>query len=322
MREIHPLPVNVTPHSSESGLGFLLRLARKNGMSLSSLFGLARVRSALDISSEGIRALAYLGEVSPAWLASRLVMRGRHDGRSRRVWMGHAWQCAWTLRLGRPQVCSACLRADGFCTDAWEVTGVFLCVRHAQVLTDRCSHCQQGLSWLRPDVDVCSCGHYLSGPPRDEALCSRLIDWVQLVLARLQGETPLLPSGHDWPHWVTNLSPEGATAMVHALGVISKPHERVGADASRSIPDSAWMAAVVERGLIRLSSLTIARQADALNGIVYEQALERLVRHGCTPADRDIAAHLVHWLSGSANSGLSVTGRKAKRQFDLFGAEP
>ena len=321
MRELRPLPVPVTSHASESGLGFLLRLARQNGLSLTALLHWVGIRSLLDIPPEGVRALAYVADVSPTWLAFRLARRRKVDGRLQRAWMGHAWTSTWSLRTGHPQVCAACLREDGVCASFWEVTGLFLCPRHGQLLLDHCGHCNQRLTWSRPAADVCGCGRYLSGPARDEAWPSVVIQWLEAVQVRLEGAMPRMPLSSDWPPWVFSLSAEGMTTLVHALGVINRPYEPVRSDVSRSLPSSAWMADVIQRGLGRLACLKVIDRdaADRLQGLVYEQALERLARHGAIQADRDIAEHLVQGLCRTPKSGLSLTGRRSRRQLDLFG---
>lgn len=321
MRELQPLPVPVTPHVAESGLGYLLRLARQNGLSLTALLHWVGIRSVLDIPSEGVRALAYVADASPTWMASHLVRRRKVEGKLERTWMGRAWTSAWSLRAGHPQVCGTCLREGGICVSSWEVTGLFLCLRHGQLMRDRCDHCNQRLSWSRPAVDVCGCGRYLSGPPRDEAWPSLVIEWLQAVQLRLEGTMPRTPLSSDWPPWVFSLSAEGMTTLVHALGVINRPYEHVGSEVSRSLPSSAWMADVIQRGLGRLTCLKVVDRhaAEHLHGLVYEPALERLARHGATQADRDIAENLVDGLCRAPKSGLSLTGRRSRRQLDLFG---
>lgn len=73
--EYAPLPAHVLPEEGESGPGFLLRTAQRNGMSLTDLLLWVGAKSLKAISPTSLRALAYVADVPYEWLMKNTAAR-------------------------------------------------------------------------------------------------------------------------------------------------------------------------------------------------------------------------------------------------------
>ena len=319
--EPRPLPVIVVPGAGESGPGYLLRVAQRNGLTLKSMLGWLGISSLQTLTPIGIRRLAYATEAPHTWLQKNLVLWLRRDRFQFAEWLGHRWSSSLGLRGARPQVCPDCLREGGECRASWEMTGEFGCLRHDRLLTDRCPHCGMPLTWMRPAVDVCACGRYLTAGSPTHSIEADQVCWLELLSARLASPEQVgLPLAETIP-WLAHLSPDGAFTAVYAVGVRVYPSERIPST-SKVNPAPSTAAEIIERGLRRLRDETVSERpcSESLRGLVYEQALERLSTRGETEADRDIAGELLAWVRSVPRRGLSLTGRRPLGQLDLFPA--
>jgi hypothetical protein len=320
MRELAPLPLRVEPVANESGLGFLLRASRANGMSLASLLDRLGLPRSPWLTAPGLAVLAYTTDVDRDWLASASAVAGRRDGFRCFEWRGQLWTCPLSLRGKHSQVCPQCLRERGVCLVDWELAGAISCLRHGSPLIDDCPHCRRRLSWLRPAVDVCNCGHFLltdAIAPTGEEMNA----WVETLVHRASN----LPercavSAYGVPAWFGVLSADALTAVVFAFGVRNEPFERVTSAIATVPPTTHRMIEIIERGLKRLrraQDLSEPCPAD-LRLYVYEQALWRLWHRHAGIEDRDAAARILLWLGTSPRKPSAAGASPGSEQLELF----
>lgn len=323
-----PLPVRITELPDESGLGFLLRCARANGLRLQALADYAGVQSLQWISTSDIEVLAFLAQVSPNWLAERLRRRHWIDRRPQISYGSLEWGWVGSIRVQRPQVCCACLADAPYCKSDWELTSVVACVKHRLPLLDHCRHCQRPLSWHRPAVDVCQCGRYLSPDSNLGKPSKTLLVWCESIVDRFHGRnndgsgafSDVTPS--EWP---VHTSPDGAYRLVHSLGILERANHRIPPGKVTETPTPTQLATVLERGLMRAMLLreNSSRVANELRETIYLAGIERLARFGIYVTDRQIADGYRRRLSESSSSGSALSrhwrgGRKPKGQLELF----
>jgi hypothetical protein len=198
------------------------------------------------------------------------------------------------------------------------MTGIVACLRHRRMLIDTCVHCGRRLSWWRPAIDVCTCGHFLAA--EDEgAIGEPLLDWIEMSVAKVSGAS-WAPSGRILPRWLDVLSADGLLAVGFAFGIRSKPLSRVTSAAARVPPSTREMAAVIARGVARLQSageLLGACSMD-LRLNVYEEGLRRLWHRNVCDADRDAAASLLRWLGAFGRGSRQPSRARMDEQGELF----
>jgi len=315
--DLQPLPVRVMPQNGESGLAFLLRAAQRNGMTLQVLFAWLGIGQSQIVTPDAVARLAWVTEVPRSWLETCMVTRG--DGSRHRccAWADASWACALALRGSRPQFCPACLREGRACQAMWELSGAFACLQHGALLCDTCGHCGRPLSWQRPSIDVCCCGHYFSKGQSPIAEKQHLA-WTEYLLFKVNGRpTSSMPT---WSHpaWFNHLSVDGIITIVHAVGVREKPNMRVSGASARAVPTPLAMCGFVSRALDRLDVMgTLNRPCSGeMRCLIYEQGLERLAVHGVMQADRDAGRRLSAWLKAVPEA--RITGRRPRKQLELF----
>ncbi len=326
MRDPVPLPVRIDPAVNESGLGFLLRASRANGTSLAPMLDDLGLPRSPWLTVPSISTFAYMMNVDRDWLAFATVIAGRRDGFRCFEWRGRLWTCPLSLRGKYPQICPRCLRESGICLVDWELAGSVACLRHGCPLIDGCPHCGRRLSWLRPAVDVCSCGHYLwvdSAAEPGDAMGA----WVRILVGNASDSgAPRVTLTYGLPPWFSVLSSDALTAIAFSFGVRDEPFERVTSAIATVPPSTHRMTAIIERALIRLRrahDLAVPCPSD-LRLCVYEQALWRLWRRHADPADRDAAARILLWLgarTGQKGAPITAPGSDQRELFALLGGD-
>lgn len=177
-----PLPFQDEIWPGESGQGYVLRLAARNGLG-----GLARVKTMLGCSrfqtlyAQAAPQLAHWFGASVQRLSYALEAEGdtRVEGAT---YMGHKLGRSYFLNRSHPRVCPDCVHELGYCRAAWDFTLTVACVRHQRLLIDRCPACTLPLKWTRPDLCLCDCGYpwasldYRSAATDAELFVAQLID--------------------------------------------------------------------------------------------------------------------------------------------------
>ncbi len=154
------LPIAVTPYPTESGIGFMLRVASANAMSLAKLRQLVGMGENETFNAH--HEVALMGLVGlTAELRSNLLPHGARHGVGNVACYGHHFRIRAMLRTRRPQVCLACVRDAAYCEAHWDLSLSVLCLRHRCLLQDKCPSCGASLRWARPSVEWSHCKHYL-----------------------------------------------------------------------------------------------------------------------------------------------------------------
>lgn len=159
--ETYRLPVRVPPLASESLRGFLMRAAEQNGLSgidrlMTDVVGGAR----LPITPRRAQLLAdYCRCDVPEFFQLFGIEYRSEDG-------GRKWQIAdqWVtkdyfIRAGRPAICPACLRSEGYLRGQWDLTFYAACSVHGLRLLETCHACRRPVPAHRARIDACNCGH-------------------------------------------------------------------------------------------------------------------------------------------------------------------
>lgn len=314
----HSLPVAREMLQGESGMGFLLRSAVANGMSLHALRDLAGISSVRTLWAADARAFAGPLGMRIQDLESILVEKGRYEGESAYLWHGHVFVHTEQLRVGKPQVCVYCVHRTGYCRALWDCNLYSVCHIHKTPLTAVCVVCRKSLRWFRPAVDVCQCGVYLQPandePVSDESAEYRVATWIAKHLDRGLNE---LDFSVEFPEWMVKLSLDGLCTLLQAFGVHSLAHQRV-VNSSLARAGGGFWQGVCTRALQRLADYRGVSKPTALSPFVWEGCLEGLALAPVVPADRQVAILLLRDIFGVSTTAKMGSRRSGLCQMRLF----
>lgn len=197
-------------HVGEAAMGFLTRVANKNGITFSRLkqlgvmFDPAILAKALswdrvappDSSVQYIAKLAELRRAVPA------------------AWLSAGARC-----------CPLCLQEQQYWSSEWELRQYVACTIHKCWLTDRCSACNEKISWVRKSLLRCDCGATFADGQSTSAP-SKVIKLSALVASKLRDT-------HDEPTPFDALSLKDVTEML--MWFAKQPSDAI-LGARRSMP--------------------------------------------------------------------------------------
>ena len=154
------------PHSDESFMGYLLRLAALNHFDtpswmLQKAHIKSYVRSSLSFafdSSLNLTSLIRLTGVNASdlkLLPYSAVNTSKKSIGDYLVFGSPVPQ--YMIRLRYPKICPACLRDSGYARKTWELSPVTVCHIHRCLLLDECPNCNKRMSWCRHRLNCCSC---------------------------------------------------------------------------------------------------------------------------------------------------------------------
>lgn len=320
--EFSSLPVRCELADDESGYGFLLRSARANGMGLAQLMAYTGTRSLKWPQTPDIEVLAFLTCVQPSVLACRL--RQRRSRGQEIAYQGSRWRGSEAFRVKVPQVCPLCLQETGRCLAVWEFSAYCVCVKHRQRMVDCCARCRRPLSWLRPAVDICSCGRYLASRS-DDGMSAQDVRLLAFCLWLERGAAPFadIEYSDTLPGWLVDLGADGAFHVLRAFGWRMHIGERISAaDAIRTISPTD-MISCLGRAFARVEAMggegALPRE---LAYLVDEARIERLACNGTNETARRFAKQLLRRMLRQAPlDQLRRTwraSRPAKGQLELF----
>lgn len=156
-----------SPFPTESLLGYILRVSEANGydtprhvLDLAGHRNIAKPTVGIDIS----KLAAILGK-SPNSLQCIAYARASDNGREV-VLLGHSIRAA-QLALRNPRVCPRCVSESGFIEASFDIATFTACPIHSCTLVSRCPACNEDLSWFRPGLLRCKCGHAFDDVPQD-----------------------------------------------------------------------------------------------------------------------------------------------------------
>lgn len=320
------LPILRKAFAGESGMSFLLRSAAANGLSLKALFDFAGLKEASMPWAEHAPLLAVVMGSSVSELESRLTHRGMSLGGRVYGLQGHTLLRWKLLRISDPQVCVACVHRKGFCHALWDLRPYAVCHVHGTRLTDRCDFCGKPLTWLRPAVDICRCGHYLK-VVKDEALESEA-PGALILAAHIAACFDLDPEQRGdmrknelarlgLPTWVAELSLDGVCSLVHALGRLTYAYQ-VGPSGAYQRYRPLFWEEICARAFARLQMWNEPQARAELTPWLWEAGLRAMAERAVTSVDQQVAMLLLKTVFEVRMEALDRRHR-APFQMSLFG---
>lgn len=212
------LVVTPAPRTTESLLGYVLRVSEENGYETPrSVFAAAGVSR--DNRRTCRRSLAQIAETTNQNLnaLARIAYYQDVDPRTEACILGHPLQ-ARQLRIRNPQICPQCIQQKGFIEAHFDLVHMSVCPEHGTILISSCPHCGKYLNWYRPGLLICSCGYDL-GQERCSPAAPEFVGLMQVVravtlrLPLLSDASCSLPAAE-----LTALSLESLLGMISLLG--------------------------------------------------------------------------------------------------------
>jgi hypothetical protein len=145
------------PFSTESFLGYILRLSQLNGyVSPWTLFALAGMKQN-EIRTTGIRCdrLAVIANRNVSELDAIAYSAPNGHPRWCRI-LGHPVVLG-DVDLHAPKFCPRCVEEKGFIEAHWDLTLMVACPVHRCSSISRCRKCEEPLRWFRPGLLECEC---------------------------------------------------------------------------------------------------------------------------------------------------------------------
>lgn len=153
-----PFPEQDHLREDESGNGFALRMAGRNGLAFSDLTNMLESQGHRYLSSGSAKYLAYLFGGDPVALMLATPRLVRIEGRGGVVFKGAMLTRPYLVRHAWPRLCPLCLLESGYAKAYWELSIATACWRHEVSLIDECLYCGRPISWRRPEMLACYCG--------------------------------------------------------------------------------------------------------------------------------------------------------------------
>lgn len=321
------LPVHCSPIQTESGTGYLLRCATANGISLSALCATAQVGSAHIPWAPSADRLAPILDISHAELRSALVLQGNYLGGPAYQTRGHTLVRWRLLRRTSPQVCIACVHHRGVCQAAWDLRPYAVCHLHGTAMVDCCAACGQSLSWFRPAVDLCRCGHYLrevDSPihPQFELgsleISARIASYFDPSDEGLAISDDEATCDASLPRWLEHLSLDGLCTLVLCLGGLNRPHQVMHSGSYQRFSTDSWELAC-SRAWLHLKFWLQMPDPSVLAPWIWEAGLRSMRERSVCLADQQVADLLLKTVFGESADLKDGRCRAVRAQMSLFG---
>jgi hypothetical protein len=312
---LEQLPLAIEPEPGESPGSYCLRSVGAQGLNMHWLRRAVGLPYSAYPTRDHERSVAHVLRAPQEWVRNALPEKidATVAGWN---YQGQQLRADSYLRFRRPQVCSTCLHARGYCLALWDFSFITICPEHGHQLVDHCLTCGRRLSWDRPAVDVCACGRAIRGATRPVGSeHGRILD--RIVEGHLRAD-PLKTQVFEaagMPRFLADLSLNGLLCVIHAFGELSQPHERGAPGAMTRMRTTAQWREVMERAGGRLHQFaTMPMSNPRLAAVVSEVILKRLHKYPLSFADLQVARLLFRALFGatSAKDGL------AQGQMELF----
>ncbi len=312
------LPVTRVAQQGESGMGFLLRNATANGLSLHALRSLAGIASVRTLWTKDAPGLAALMCIPVSELQARLVEKGRFLGEPAYLLQGQVFLRTELLRVSKPQVCVLCVHRLGYCKAQWDCRLYTVCHIHKIPMTESCRGCGKALRWFRPAIDVCHCGSYLRAL-HDQAVaedCDELMVATWIANHFEHGANDLWTAG-GYPDWIGALSLDGFCTLIRAFGSHTVAHQRVVNSGSAKESGTFWQE-VCARALQRLRAYEASVNVKELAPWIWAGGLESLALASVSGADQQVARKLLREIFGIVATTKFGSQRSALCQLSLF----
>ncbi|TLU71889.1 TniQ family protein [Lichenicoccus roseus] len=235
------LPLRAAPVVGETILGFLVRLAERNGLHLGLPFArsLGIPFATLTMAATGEFDLAQLAIASQIPLSTLLAMTYRGEQGRPLSFRGRPVSRR-ALIFARRSFCPACLAEKPYHRDMWDLALSTACLRHRTLLSNECHACGKTTGWRDSSIRTCRCGFDLSRSPMqaipDGALAA--ISEVHVLF----GTDDVLddPRSTPWPKVLRSLGAEEASSLMFHLGWYASSRSGI----PRSLADPAFLDAV------------------------------------------------------------------------------
>lgn len=174
-----------SPKAGEGLLGYVLRLSEANGYDtpwyILKMAGLTQ--SQMTSASLSINGLSKV-ICQPLLELEKLPWQRYPNGQCVPK-MGHT-KLLKNLLLKHPKICPHCIAEKGIIDPAWDLRLMLACPRHGVALVTRCPACQQRLSWFRPGLMRCRCGHEIYAAD-DSNFSQHTLDLLQVIYDGVHG---------------------------------------------------------------------------------------------------------------------------------------
>lgn len=312
------LPVRCTEQPAESGMGFLLRSATANGLSLHQLRELAAISSPRFLWHSDARPLARVLDVPLVELEALLIDKGRYMGEAACRIRGHVFLRSDLLRLRSPQICVECVHMNGYCRAPWDCRLYTVCHLHGKPMVERCGSCGAPLRWYRPGVDVCQCGAYLRRKRTEDRDPSDLAITVAAWIAEFfEGRSLNLNRESSLPSWMTAFSLDGLCTLIRAMGSKERGDQTILVSQQAKEPIEYWQA-VCARAVDRLHQLASWDDPAELAAWVWEGGLEGWALASVCQADQQVARKLIREILKAEIVAYFGSQRAVLSQMQLF----
>lgn len=313
------LPIRSALYQDEAGLSFIFRTLNANGLQLSEAQHWLSVGKLAPMNHSELQLWAWATGIEHSRLYERVTVIRRDRGEIRYALSGHQFGVGGTAAHHSARLCPQCLKQWRFHRLSWQLACIPGCAAHDRVLIDRCPHCERVISWSRPAMDICTCGHFLTSKDCAQHLPPLLIPWIRWIKDRLANKDGFIdPRDFGLPELFGALSIDGATRVAVAAGLLPDSNSSSGA-ASKLSRTSAGMAEIISRGINRLtvigrdfSNLTI------LHPVLHIPGIERMRAQAISHADETMAEILLGVLGFLSKDSISGSVSSRSRQKSLF----
>lgn len=311
------LPIKLDVRAGESSVGYCLRLALANGVSLAQLhrhLGLAENQA---VSIDDASLLAAISGMDVALIERMLPTR---MSRARVGWLycGHELRFRSLLRFTSPQICPLCVRQSAYARAQWDISLTTVCAAHQVYLIDDCPSCKKPIRWNRPAMEWGHCKHHLTSIPTDTPDVGHQMK-MQCIADCLFENRPLSPGS-----WASDLaagiSLDGWFGLVLAFGMLERAGQVATLTHHNSIPRSPAARLLVGRAYRRINTYlnTPAELRNVLADEVQEMPLIAMIKSPVREADRLIACRVYASVFGEAALRVVLRRWPVLLQMSLF----
>lgn len=307
------LPIVLAPAAGESGVGFLLRVASTNGISMHKLRQLAGMTEAETFTAKHEDRLLALVGLAGSWPSRLLPQRISGGGVT---CYGHRFRVRMMLRFRRPQFCPVCIQEARVCAAHWDLSLSVVCLRHKCFVQDLCPSCSAPVRWNRPSVEWGHCKHFLGGVAVSEDTLQDLLAVQKITEDLLNHRAPnFSPVALSCP----GLSLDAWCSFLWASGVIETPDSPPRRTVITRAPSSMNARTVVARSITRLRACAESgRGLCDLAHVVAEAPLVGAILASAHECDRAICLNWYVSIFGERQAVSLMRRHRALSQMSLF----
>ena len=240
------LVVTPAPYSTESLIGYAIRLAEVNGYdSPGTILCYAGYGSAHSLGPNCDLSLLANVVGGNAEDFSHIAYSDVHGKKTGSVsFRGHeisSWRVARVLSAKRTSICPHCIAEQGYLDSFWDLTLATVCPKHGCRALRVCPSCKKDMSWLRAGLLECRCGAQLGDFSPERALTPEvgLLGLVQAKLKKRSLRNRRNPSRFP----IAALDKMTFVQLASALFLLGQHLQRISHNKALERPDSVLRAA-------------------------------------------------------------------------------